>query len=137
MKDVWMKEIQCQRCPTQTRNLVSTLEQIFRYLPESAKVLQQVNFACPRCKHLVLVQIPTEKKLFECPDNKQHPDDTISYLVKLGCDQQNCKLPITIFAPMEPGTSSDQANSGMNEWIYDELTCQKGHPLAHPYVLRG
>jgi hypothetical protein len=130
MKTVWMKEIQCQSCPRQTRHLVPTLEEVFRYLPESAKVLQSINFACPACKHLGVVPIPIKAKMFDCPDNKQHPDDTISYLVTLGCDQQNCKLPITIFSPMEPGTSSDQANTRMNEWTYDDLTCQKGHQLA-------
>src|SRR5258708_7076016 len=137
MKVVLMKEILCRSCVRLTRHRVSTLEQIFRYLPESAKADQRINFACPGCKHLANVSVPDETKAFECPDNTQHPDGTISYLVMLGCDQKNCRLQITIFAPMEPGTSSDQANARTTEWIYDDLTCQKGHLVAQPYAIRG
>jgi hypothetical protein len=99
--------------------------------------LQSVNFACPECKHLAAVPVPDEIKPFECPDQLQHPDDTISYLVFLGCGDKNCKLQIPVFAPMEPGTKSAQADARMRAWLYDDLTCQAGHPLQHPYVLRG
>jgi hypothetical protein len=129
MSLVMMKEICCGSCGRSTRHLASTLERIFPRLLASATDAQQTIYACPHCKHLGLVSVPLQSRLWHTPGQEPDPDDVVAFVVMLECAQEGCLARISVLAPMKPGTNESQAKQQMIEWRDSGLACQQGHPL--------
>src|SRR5437762_5481133 len=57
MQLTMVNEVCCGKCERTTLYRASTLEKIFRHLPQSARDDQQIGFVCPHCKHLALADV--------------------------------------------------------------------------------
>src|SRR5438128_4725161 len=128
-----MKEICCGNCKRPTRHLLSTVQQMCAHLPESAMETEQINYACPECKHLGHAWIPGASISVELQNPTAHPDGTVSFLIAIECAEKNCQSRIAVFAPMKHGTDSLQARGRLQGWIDDgEIRCAKGYPPMKP-----
>src|SRR5258708_20955633 len=96
-----MKEICCRNCGRPTRNLESSHQEMFARLSASSTDTQQTFYACPECSHLGLAEIPNEGKWVDVPDDKQHPDGAVVFLVALECANSNCRSRVPVLAPMK------------------------------------
>jgi len=137
LNDDLLKDVHCRNCQHATRHRAATLDKIFLHLPQSARDVLQINYACPSCKHLGLADVDPDLMFSEALYQTSTTDDTAAFLVLLECEKQNCRSRVSVFAPMEPGTHDSQVKSRVSLWIDDGAKCQEGRPLWKPYHVCG
>ena len=98
---------------------------------ESYMEIEGINFLCPSCTHLGPAVIPCESKQFDCPDQREHPDDVIWFLVALRCADNNCESHVLSLARLRRDT--DDLSAVMANWKDTGVQCQQGHPLQKPF----
>ena len=134
-----MKELRCsdwQHCGHTTSLPSSTLEKAILYLPESAKVSDQIIYLCPLCKHFGFVDIPTNSVPRD-PHQQPLTGGKSAYLVQIECAVENCGSRIAVLAMLMKDTDFFQGKVRMDEWIDDGATCQCEHPPKIPFASRG
>jgi len=132
-----VKEVLCPDCDRSTRIRVSTLKGMFGYLPGSSMYNEQVEFACPHCKHLVLAFVRLESHLSNIADQAVSYGGIAEFLVALKCADSNCLSRVEVLAPMTPGTDESQLPAQVRDWIRTRLKCAEGHRLSNPLQIAG
>lgn len=132
-----VSEVKCSDCGRTTLHLLATLEQTFLHLSPSARDDQQIPYACPQCRRLVLADVLPNPGILTEEGPLSEALHEPSFLVALECADKNCRFRVEILFPREPGIDVTRVKTRLANYSDDGLMCEAGHRLWRPYQIGG
>ena len=86
-------------------------------------------FVCPHCKQ---VRTLSKKEIREGPQVSVLPDIQTVFYKWLECEKETCTLRIPLYALWSAETTAMERLADTETWVWVDLTCPDGHPIAKP-----
>ena len=94
-----------------------------------------VALACNHCSHVYTYALAsTEPRSHDAEDTDlpSNPGGDVGLVATLLCDAEGCDTPLPLFAQWSATTTPAEKQAAAAAWIWAEMTCQSGHPIAKP-----